>query len=252
METLSTLTKATTRLVPEGPFVLSLALFLLLGAMACSRDSDAPASPPTFAVEAGEMKIGLPEPRYDGDVSLEESLVKRRSVRDYSGEPLALEEVSQLLWAAQGTTADWGARTAPSAGALYPLEVYVIVGDVRNLAAGVYRYDPKGHEMVITAAGDIRAQLASAALGQMSVKDAAIDLVFTAVYQRTTGKYGDRGVRYVHIEAGHAAQNVCLQATALGLGAVTIGAFHDEEVSRLLNLPGDEEPLYIIPVGKRR
>ena len=251
MEALSTLTQATTRLVPQGPFVLLLGLFLLLGAMACSRNIDTPASPPTFTPEGGEMRIGLPEPRIDGDVSLEESLVKRRSVRDYAGEQLALEEISQLLWAAQGTTGDTGGRTAPSAGALYPLEVYVIVGDVRNLAVGVYRYDPQGHEIVMTAAGDIRAELASAALGQTSVEDGAIDLVFTAVYQRTTRKYGDRGVRYVHMEAGHAAQNVCLQATAMGLGAVTIGAFHDEEVSRLLNLPRDEEPLYIIPVGKR-
>jgi len=252
MEAFSTLSKAITRLVPKGPFMLLLALLLLLGAMACSTDSGTPASPPTFTLEEGEMRIGLPEPRYDSEVSLEESLVKRRSVRDYAGEPLTLEEVSQLLWAAQGTTADWGGRTAPSAGALYPLEVYVIVGDVRNLAAGVYRYDPKGHEIVMTAAGDIRAQLASAALGQTAVEDGAVDLVFTAVYQRTTRKYGDRGVRYVHMEAGHAAQNVCLQATAMGLGAVTIGAFHDEEVSRLLNLPRDEEPLYIISVGKRR
>ena len=252
MAALSTRTKAVTRLLPQGPFMLLPALAPLLGAMACSYDSDTPASAPTFTPEGGEMRIGLPEPRIDGDVSLEESLVKRRSVRDYAGEPLALEEVSQLLWAAQGTTANWGGRTAPSAGALYPLEVYVIVGDVRNLAAGVYRYDPKGHEMAMTAAGDIRAQLASAALGQTSVKDGAIDLVFTAVYQRTTRKYGDRGVRYVHMEAGHAAQNICLQATAMGLGAVTIGAFHDVRVSRLLNLPRDEEPLYIIPVGKRR
>ena len=146
MEALLTLTKATTRLFPQGPFILLPALFLLLGAMACSQDNDTHASSPTFTLEAGEMRIGLPEPRYDGDVSLEESLVKRRSVRDYAGEPLALEEVSQLLWAAQGTTADWSGRTAPSAGALYPLEVYVIVGDVRNLAAGVYRYDPQGQE----------------------------------------------------------------------------------------------------------
>ena len=252
MAALSTRTKAVTRLLPQGPFMLLPALPLLLVAMACSHVVDTPASLPTVTLEAEAIRIGLPEPRIDGGISLEESLFKRRSVRDYSGEPLALEEVSQLLWAAQGTTANWGGRTAPSAGALYPLEVYVIVGDVRNLAAGVYRYDPNGHELAMAAAGDIRAELASAALGQTSVKDGAIDLVFTAVYQRTTRKYGDRGVRYVHMEAGHAAQNICLQATAMGLGAVTIGAFHDEEVGRLLNLPRDEEPLYIIPVGKRR
>jgi SagB-type dehydrogenase family enzyme len=201
--------------------------------------------------ETGEMRIKLPEPKYVSDVSLEESLIRRRSVREYTGEPLTLDEVSQLLWAAQGITADWGGRTAPSAGALYPLEVYVISGNVQDLADGVYRYDPKKHELVMIAEGDIRSQLSSAALGQTSVKDGAIDIVITAVYQRTTQKYGDRGIRYVHLEAGHAAQNVCLQATAMGLGSVTVGAFYDEEVSRLLNLPKGEEPLYIIPVGKQ-
>jgi len=250
MEAYSTLAKITTRLLPQSPFMLLLALFLLLGTMACSYDNDTTVSSPTFTLETEEMRIELPEPRYDGDVSLEESLVRRRSVRDYSGESLALDEISQLLWAAQGITTDWGGRTAPSAGALYPLEVYVIVGDVQDLAAGVYRYNPKEHEIIMTAAGDIRTQLANAALGQTSVKDGAIDLVFTAVYQRTTRKYGDRGIRYVHMEAGHTAQNVCLQATAMGLGAVTIGAFHDEQISSLLNLPSDEVPLYIIPVGR--
>ena len=117
--------------------------------------------------------------------------------------------------------------------------------------AGVYRYDPKRHEVIKVAEGDMRFQLASAALGQNPVRDGAIDLVFTAVYRRTTQKYGDRGIQYVHMEIGHAAQNVCLQATVMGLGAVTIGAFYNEEVSKVLNLPKNEEPLYIIPVGKQ-
>lgn len=198
------------------------------------------------------MRKELPIPRTRGDVSLEESLVKRRSVREYGNKPLSLEEVSQLLWAAQGITAHWGARTAPSAGALYPLEVVVVVGNVRDLPPGAYRYDPKRHEMVEIAVGDLRSQLADAALGQSTVRNAAIDVVFTAVYQRTTRKYGDRGIQYVHMEVGHAAQNICLQATALGLGTVPIGAFDDELVSRLLNLPKDERPLYLIPVGKQR
>jgi len=196
------------------------------------------------------MRTRLPEPRYDSDISLEESLLKRRSVRDYSGEPLSLGEVSQLLWAAQGITAQWGGRTAPSAGALYPLEVYVIVGDVQELGAGVYRYEPEGHELVIVADGDMRRDLANSALGQSFVEQGAIDIVLAAVYERTTRKYGDRGIRYVHMEAGHAAQNVCLQAAAMNLGAVTIGAFHDEQVKELLNLPGEEQPLYIIPIGR--
>jgi len=155
------------------------------------------------------------------------------------------------LWAAQGITDPRGLRTAPSAGALYPLEVYVVAGDVVDLSAGVYKYDPHNHELLKVLADDIRAELARAALNQAWVKEAAINIVFTAVYERTTVKYGERGVRYVHIEAGHAAQNLCLQATAMDLGIVTVGAFHDEQVKEVLNLPDDEQPLYIIPVGKK-
>lgn len=195
--------------------------------------------------------ISLPEPQYDSDVSVEQSLLNRRSIRSYTGEPLTLQEVSQLLWAAQGITDPRGFRTAPSAGALYPLELYLVVGDVEDLASGVYRYEPDGHQLVKTMDGDRRVELASAALEQSCVKEGAVAFVFTGVYERTTVKYGDRGIRYVHIELGHAAQNLCLQATAIGLGAVTIGAFSDEQVTKLLNLPGDEQPLYIIPIGKK-
>jgi SagB-type dehydrogenase family enzyme len=237
---------------PVIPFITLMILSLLFESRAYPGDNDKPASSPNPKLEVREMKKKLPLPRYHSNVSLEESLVKRRSVRDFSGEALTLEEVSQLLWAAQGITASWGGRTAPSAGALYPLEVYAVVGNVRDLAAGVYRYDPKGHEVVLIAEGDVRSNLAGAALGQTSVKDGAINLVFTAVHSRTTRKYGDRGIRYIYMEIGHAAQNVCLQATAMHLGAVPIGAFHDQDVIRILVLPKDEEPLYIIPVGKQR
>jgi SagB-type dehydrogenase family enzyme len=126
-----------------------------------------------------------------------------------------------------------------------------VAGDVEDLTWGVYQYEPDGHQLVKTMEGDRRAGLASAALGQGCVKEGAVAFVFTGVYERTTGKYGDRGIRYVHIEVGHAAQNLCLQATAMGLGAVTVGAFHDEQVTKLLNLPGDEQPLYIIPIGRK-
>jgi len=209
-----------------------------------------PEPTPTPSQEQAEV-IKLPEPRYDSDVSLEQSLLNRRSIRSYTSEPLTLEETSQLLWAAQGLTDPQGFRTAPSAGGLYPLELYLVAGDVEGLAAGVYRYQPDGHQLVKTMDGDKRAELAEAALGQEWVEEGAVSIVFTAVYERTTGKYGDRGVRYVHMEAGHAAQNLCLQATALELGAVTVGAFYDEEVSQLLNLPADERPLYVIPIGRK-
>ena len=197
-------------------------------------------------------EVELPDPRYDSSVSIEETLLERRSIREYSGEPLTLQEVSQLLWAAQGITDPRGFRTAPSAGGLYPLEIYVVVGDVEGLDVGVYKYRPQEHTLVKMLDGDKKDKLAEAALGQTWVKEAAIDIVITAVYERTTAKYGDRGVRYVHMEAGHAAQNLCLQATAMNLGTVTVGAFHDEQVKEVLGSPEDEQPLYVLPVGKKR
>jgi len=197
------------------------------------------------------MVIKLPEPRDDSDVSIEQTLLSRRSVRSFTSEPLTLKEVSQLLWAAQGITDSLGRRTAPSAGALYPLEVYAVVGNVKDLASGVYKYEPEKHQLVRVMDGDIRGELANAALGQGSVRGGAVAFVITAVYERTTVKYGDRGIRYVHIEVGHAAENLCLQATAMDLGAVTVGAFTDEQVAAVLNLPEDEQPLYIIPVGHK-
>jgi len=204
-----------------------------------------------FGPSPAVVKMTLPEPQYDSEISIEEALLERRSIRQYTGEPLTLQEVSQLLWAGQGITDPRGLRTAPSAGALYPLEIYVVVGDVENLAEGVYRYEPVEHELVKILEGDKRTDLATAALGQSSVSDAAIDIVVTAVYERTTVKYGERGIRYVHIEVGHAAQNMCLQATAMDLGIVTVGAFDDQQVKEVLNLPEDEQPLYTIPAGRK-
>jgi len=201
---------------------------------------------------AAQATISLPAPQRSGAVSVEETLLKRRSIRQYKNQPLSLAEVAQLLWAAQGVTDPTGFRTAPSAGALYPLELYVVVGDVQDLGPGVYRYQPDEHQLVKIMEGDKRAELAEAALGQGFVGEGAIVIVFTAVYERTTGKYGDRGIQYVHMEVGHAAQNLCLQATAMDLGAVTVGAFYDEEVAQVLDLPGDEQPLYILPVGRKQ
>ncbi|MBU4444436.1 SagB/ThcOx family dehydrogenase [bacterium] len=197
-------------------------------------------------------RIKLPEPRYDSSVSIEQAMLERRSVRTYQDEPLTLSEVAQLLWSAQGiTNPKRGFRTAPSAGALFPLEVYVVIGNVEGIAEGVYKYKPDKHELVKVRDGDVRDKLAVAALGQACVKKGAIVIVFSAVYERTTRKYGDRGVKYVHMEAGHAAQNVCLQAVSLNLGTVVVGAFRDDEVSKILNLPDEEQPLYILPVGKK-
>ena len=230
--------------VSGGLLVLALtALFLSSGCI--PAEEPAPPSLPS------EIEVKLPEPRYDSGVSIEETLLKRRSVRDYTGKPLTLPEVSQLLWAAQGITDPQGFRTAPSAGATYPLETYVVVGDVENLTEGVYRYKSAEHKLVKVLDGDYRAQLAGAALGQRMVKEGAVNIVFTAIYERTTRRYGDRGIRYVHMEVGHAAQNVYLQAVALGLGTVVVGAFSDDQVREILKLPEDEQPLYIIPAGRR-
>jgi SagB-type dehydrogenase family enzyme len=193
--------------------------------------------------------VSLPPPPAAGAMSLEEALAQRRSVREFVPGALTLEEVSRLAWAAQGVTRP-GHRTAPSAGATYPLEIYLVAGDVKDLSAGVYRYRPGQHRLEAVSDGDIRRQLADAAVEQKWVGDSAMVAVIAAVFERTTARYGRRGERYVHMEAGHAAENLLLQATALGLGATPVGAFHDAEVSRLLHLPSGEKPLYLIPVGR--
>jgi len=234
-------------------FALLLITLVCAGFLMSTCAPSAPASPlPTPAPEPPVgAQIELPEPRLTSSVSLEETLLHRRSIREYADEPLLLEEISQLLWAAQGVTAEWGGRTAPSAGALYPLEVYVVVGNVERLTPGVYRYDPARHALTRLQNIDVREELAKAGLGQTWIKEGAIDIVITAVYERTTKKYGDRGVRYVHMEAGHAAQNIYLQATALDLGMVTVGAFSDNQVREILGIPDNEVPLYVIPVGRK-
>lgn len=196
--------------------------------------------------------IKLPEPRQDGNTSLESALHRRRSVRAFSNEALTLAEVSQLLWAAQGITDPQGKRTAPSAGALYPLEVVLVAGNVDGLPAGVYQYRPRGHELARMAEGDARAKLASAPQGQNSLKEAAAVIVIAGVYERTAKKYGQRAERYVHIEAGLVAENVQLQTVALNLGSVVVGAFDDAKVKQVLALADNEQPLCLMPVGKPR
>lgn len=197
-------------------------------------------------------EIALPPPQLKGRLSVEEALHRRRSVRDYAKEGLSIPEVSQLLWAAQGITQRGeGLRTAPSAGAAYPLEVYLVAGDVRGLPAGIYRYLPARHALIRKAEGDVRAKLRDASLGQQCVKDAPATLVITAVYARTAARYGGRAERYVDIEVGHAGENVYLQAETLGLGTVAVGAFSDAEVKRVLGLKDEEAPLYLLPVGRK-
>lgn len=202
----------------------------------------------TASIRAAD-RIALPEPRRRGAPSLEETLAQRRACREYRDAALTLGEIGQLVWAAQGVT-HAGYRSAPSAGALYPLELYIVAGKVEGLACGVYKYLPGGHRLTPVRTGELRADLAQAALGQDCVRGAAAVLVFAAVERRTTRKYGARGMRYIHIEVGHAAQNALLQATALGLGAVVVGAFDDQAAKALLGLGAEEQPLYLLPVGR--
>jgi len=206
--------------------------------------------PPGEAVEGREV-VKLPPPKTKGVMSVEEAIARRRSRRDFLEEPLPLPALSQILWAAQGITEPRrGLRAAPSAGATYPLEIYAVVGRVEGLEPGVYRYIPQIHALEMLLAGDLRKDLARACLYQMWVAKAPFSLVIAAVYERTTGRYGERGVRYVHMEVGHVGQNIYLQAEALGLGTCAVGAFLDSEVGRLLRLPPDQSPLYVMPVGR--
>ena len=222
------------------------------------RASQVPISQPyrtDYSTHLSEVQPGtikLPGPTTVGTMSVEEAISRRRSKREYLDKPLEAAQLSQLLWASQGITESrWGLRTAPSAGGTYPLEVYVVVGErgVRGLAAGIYRYRPKDHAIVLIASGDSRAELSAASLNQPWVAKAPIVIVISAVYERTTRVYGSRGIRYVDMEAGHVGQNVYLIATGMGLGAVVVGAFHDEQIQQVLRLPKDEAPLYVIPVG---
>jgi SagB-type dehydrogenase family enzyme len=202
--------------------------------------------------------VKLPPPVLDGSVSVEKCLAQRRSGRQYADTPLTLADISQLLWAAYGVTQPvanaprlrGGLRTAPSAGALYPLDLYVVAGNVTELAPGVYRYRAETHELVLVAAGDKRPALFHAAASQACVRDAPASIVYSAVFSRNTGKYGDRGrQRYVCMDLGHSAENVYLQCGSLGLGTCAIGAFHDDAVKLVVRMSKEEEPLYIMPVG---
>lgn len=226
----------------RGLPILTNLLVLVLGLAACGMPQTQ--VPPA---EEAPAVIPLPSPFPAGNTTLEEALGRRRSVREFSDTPLTMAEVGQLLWAAQGITHERGLRTAPSAGALYPLEVYVAS------AEGVFHYDPRAHQLLTVSYEDARPAVYKAALQQDAVRQAPAVFVLTAVYERTAEKYGtERSPRYVHLEAGHAAQNLLLQAVAMGLGAVPVGAFEDEGLQAALELPADHKPLYLIPVGHPR
>jgi SagB-type dehydrogenase family enzyme len=187
--------------------------------------------------------ITFPKPKLTGSMSLEQAISERRSKRDFSSRTLSLEQIGQLLWAAQGIGPDGRHRNAPSAGATYPLELFVVTGD------GMFQYLPAEHAMEKESDSDLRANLALAALSQGFVEAAPLTIVITAEFKRTMSHYGRRGVRYVYNEAGHVAQNVHLQAQAMGLGSVAVGAFKDKAVAKVISLPRHLEPVYMVTVG---
>lgn len=190
--------------------------------------------------------LALPAPNLDGTASLELVLSLRRSVREFTAEPLRRDQIGQLLWAGQGITGPGDLRTAPSAGARYPLDLYTVG------ANEVLHYVPHGHRADVRASRDLRPDLADAALGQDAVRDAPTVVVIAASPSRTASRYGARTDDYVRLEAGHVAQNILLEATAIGLGAVPIGAFDRNRVRDLLALARDQVVIYLIPVGHPR
>ena len=207
--------------------------------------------PARFKTYTDAERFALPDPRGYRGLSLEEAVEARRSVRDYAAEPLSLEDLSRLLHAAQGVTESrLGFRAAPSAGALYPIELYPIVHDVAGLEPGIYHYAVQEHELEQVEAGDFRGATTRAGLGQSFLGQAGACLVLSAVFQRTRWRYRERTYRYVMLEAGHVAQNVYLAAASMGLGACAVGAFLDDALNELLGLDGAEEAaLYVVSVG---
>jgi len=209
--------------------------------------------PPGVKRYKGAKMISLPKPDFTGE-PLEKILPKRRSVRNYAEVKITLAELSQLLFAAQGISGyeqGYAFRTAPSAGALYPLEIYAVVMRVEGVSPGIYHYVIGSHGLELVKSGDFKRKLIDAALGQEMVGDAAVTFIISAVFDRTTFKYGERGYRYVYVEAGHVSQNLFLQATSLGLGSVCVGAFYDDKINALINVDGtDEAVIYMHSVGK--
>ena len=197
--------------------------------------------------------IVLPKTVKKTDFSIEEVIALRRSIREYLNKPLKIEDLAQILWAAQGITEpSLTLRSAPSAGATYPLEIYILSKNVKNLKKGIYKYLPTYHSLKLIREGDYSYNLYQACLYQDWVLNAAANLIITAIYERTTYRYGARGIRYVYMEAGHVGQNIYLQAAALNIGTVAIGAFYDEEVENIIQVSNQEKVIYIFPLGYKK
>lgn len=210
-----------------------------------------------MSIKSAAEEISLPKPSYVGEKSVEETLRSRRTVRAFKSQALTSDQLSQILWAADGITADVGylkLRSAPSAGALYPLDIFVVIGEngVMDMETGVYQYMPDGHYIRRIKGKDVRTEVAAAALHQMWIEEAPVTLVITGEYERCTKKYGKRGISYTYIEAGHVGQNIFLECEALGLGAGIVGAFYNDQVVKALGIEKRHDPISIMPVGYKR
>ena len=246
--------------VPGSAFcsiLMSSIIIFTAGCMEKGKSSEGKAS--LNQSDSARLTYELPSPATNGKVSVEKALLTRRSHRSFLDSEISAGQLSQILWAACGITKPLagypqmrgGLRTAPSAGALYPLELYVLIGKVEGIEPGVYKYTPQGHKIIRTIGKDVRKELSAAALNQEMIGKAPACLLYSAVFSRTTQRYGDRGrERYVCIDLGHSAENVYLQAEALGLGTCAVGAFNDIAVKNVMQLPAEEEPLYMMPIGK--
>jgi len=200
--------------------------------------------PELYKTYPGSRKIGLPAHDARGSAPLDQVLRKRKSIRDFIRDPLTTEQLSFLLWASTGIhrrEMGYSFRTAPSAGALYPIETYVAVNNIEGLDAGVYHYSIKDHSLEELQTGSFGDKLAAAALGQRMCAEAAAVFVWTAIFRRTNWKYGQRGYRYIYLDAGHIAENLALASTALELGSCEIGALFDDEVNKIIGVGGIEE-----------
>ncbi len=211
------------------------------------------ARPELYKTYPGSIKFVLPASTPDRPMTLDETLRQRRSVREFRPKALSLEQLSYLLWASSGiqrTEQGYEFRSAPSAGALYPIETYIVANRVSELEPGAYHYGIRNHELERVRAGDLRGSIAAAALGQDMCAEAAAVFIWTALFARCTWKYGQRAYRYIYLDAGHMAQNLALAAVSLTLGTCQIGALFDDEVNKLLDLDGIEESVvYMSVVG---
>ncbi len=217
------------------------------------RELDWASKPPIYKAYPDSQRSRLPPPQ-GGSASLDGALRNRRSVRDFTERSLIQAELSYLLWASTGIRESRGGhdfRTAPSAGALYPIETYVLVNSVQGIDAGLYHYDIKGHALELLRRGQLGEELAHAALEQDMCADAPVVFIWTAIFERSSWKYGQRAYRYVYLDAGHVAANLALSAVAMGLGSCQIAATFDDEVNELLGVDGMEESaLYLSVIGR--